>query len=115
MDQKLNQAFLDYENVPLVGSHPVYQYLVHRYGLNLKSVHWEPDTLPDEVMVRELDDLLEAHPAKVMLWEGDPLPETQQMLQKKGIKTRVFDPCGNRQESGDYLSIMNQNLKNLEQ
>jgi len=31
---------------PLVASHPVYQYLARRYGLNLKAVMWEPETLP---------------------------------------------------------------------
>ena len=30
----------------LLGSHPVYDYLSAGYGMNLKSVHWEPDEAP---------------------------------------------------------------------
>ncbi len=33
---------------PLLASHPFYQYLARRYGLNLKSLMWEPDdTIPE--------------------------------------------------------------------
>ena len=30
----------------LLVSHPVYDYFARRYGLNIKSVHWEPDEMP---------------------------------------------------------------------
>ena len=33
---------------PLLASHPVYQYLARRYGLDLESVMWEPDGAPDD-------------------------------------------------------------------
>ncbi|MCB1235724.1 MAG: zinc ABC transporter substrate-binding protein, partial [Verrucomicrobiae bacterium] len=31
---------------PVVASHPIYQYFVRRYGLNLQSVLWEPEVVP---------------------------------------------------------------------
>jgi zinc transport system substrate-binding protein len=79
----------------------------------MKSVHWEPDVMPDPAMVRELDGLLEAFPAKTMLWEGVPEQTIQQLIEKKGLKVSVFDPCGNRPAEGDYFSVMKQNLRNL--
>ena len=113
LDAALKTAFAALNGAPLVGSHPVYQYLARRYSLNLKSVHWEPDALPDQAMVRNLDDLLEAHAAKIMLWEGEPLEAIELMVEEKGLQTLVFDPCGNRPEEGDYFSIMQTNLKNV--
>ena len=98
---------------PLVGSHPVYQYLARRYSLNLLSVHWEPDELPSEQAMRELRELLETHPAKWMLWEGEPLAETVRALAELGIESVVFDPCGNVPDAGDYLSVMRRNAANL--
>ena len=95
---------------PLLGSHPVYQYFSARYNLNLKSVHWEPDELPDSKAWRDLETLLEEHPAKWMIWEGEPLDETVQHLQVLGISSVVIDPCGNRPESGDFVSEMEANL-----
>jgi zinc transport system substrate-binding protein len=99
--------------MPLLGSHPVYQYLARRYALNLLSVHFEPDEMPDEEAWQGLAHILEDHPAQWMLWEGEPLAEIADRLREMGIESVVFDPCGNRPEAGDYLSIMRQNAANL--
>jgi zinc transport system substrate-binding protein len=98
---------------PLVVSHPVYQYLTRRHGLNVKSVHWEPDEVPNNDMWKELTEILASHPAKWMIWEGPPLPGTVQKLERLGVKSTVFDPCGNVPKQGDYLSVMRQNASNL--
>jgi zinc transport system substrate-binding protein len=96
---------------PLLGSHPVYQYFANRYGLNLKSVHWEPDEFPDAAAWEELESLLADHPARWMIWEGDPLEETVQRLKEQGVSSVIIDPCGNRPESGDFMSMMQANLE----
>ena len=110
----MEKGFATLGKQPLVGSHPVYQYLTRRYTLNLESVHWEPDEAPDEMQWRALEDILEAHPARIMLWEGAPMVETKAMLAEKGIQSIVFDPCGNRPESGDFLSVMQNNISELD-
>jgi len=113
LDAQTRSAFETWGQRPLLGSHPVYQYLSHRYDLDLKSVHWEPDVAPDEAMWKELETLTANHPATVMLWEGEPLAETREKLASKGIQSIVFDPCGNRPETGDYLDVMKTNLTKL--
>jgi len=30
-----------------------------------------------------------------------------------GVKSLVFDPCGNKPDQGDFLSVMWQNVENL--
>ena len=114
LDAEFEKGFASLGKQPLVGSHPVYQYLTRRYTLNLDSVHWEPDEAPDELLWRSLDDILDAHPARIMLWEGAPMAETKSKLAEKGIQSIVFDPCGNRPPVGDYLSVMKSNLRGLE-
>ena len=115
LDAELEAAFAAVGDRPLLGSHPVYQYLARRYTLNLQSVHWEPDAEPDGAMWRELEDILEAHKADVMLWEDAPLPAVVQALEGRGIKSIVFNPCGNRPAQGDYLETMRENAAALRQ
>ncbi len=62
LDQRLTTAAAAIGDTPLLFSHPVYQYLIRRYGLNARSVHWEPDQPPTEAMWRELEELTAAHP-----------------------------------------------------
>lgn len=98
---------------PLLASHPVYQYLARRYDLNIKSLHWEPDTELTEENLAELRELTADHPATAMLWEGKPSPASVEKLDALGIKSIVFDPCGNRPASGDFLSVMKENAARL--
>lgn len=100
--------------VPLVGSHPVYQYLAQGYGLEIASVHFEPDEYPADAAWRDLDGLLAERPARWMLWEGAPMVRTARSLEDRGVHSLVFDPCGNAPSSGDFLSVQRSNLENLE-
>ena len=100
---------------PLLFSHPVYQYLEAGYGLNAQSVHWEPGEPVTEEQWKELADTLESHPARWMLWEGEPLEDVTGRLAELGIQSLVYDPCGNRPSSGDFLSVMRLNVAALGQ
>ena len=101
-------------DIPLVASHPVYQYMARRYNLNLKMVMWEPDTDPGVGEWKHLQDLVKVHPAGWMIWEGVPLSGSTKRLQEMNIKGRVFSPCFARPPHGDFFSVMQQNIKNLE-
>jgi zinc transport system substrate-binding protein len=101
------------QNQPLVGSHPVYDYLAKGYALNLKSVHWEPDETPSFQQWQNLKRMLIEHPAKWMVWEAEPDQATAVKLKSMGVKSLVFDPCGNAPNRGDFLTVMQQNVRNL--
>lgn len=110
---EMQQAFARVGDAPLLASHPVYQYVARRYDLNIQSVHWEPDAMPDDAMWRELDEILKKHPAKIMLWEAEPLAACKSQLEARGVKVVVLDPCGNRPQRGDYFSIMKTGLEKI--
>ena len=101
-------------NAPLVASHPVYHYFARRYALNLQSVLWEPETVPDDKAMEDLTAILAKHPAKWMIWEGEPAKETVAKLDAIGVKSLVVDPCGNVPDAGDLLSVMKANVEALE-
>ena len=114
LDRRFAVAAGNIADTPLLFSHPVYQYLIHRYKLNGVEVHWEPDEAPDGHAWDHLEELLERHPARWMLWEGEPLESTAAGLDELGIPSVVFDPCGNRPETGEYLTVMAANAAVLE-
>jgi zinc transport system substrate-binding protein len=114
LDERLVEVTKRIGEQPLLFSHPVYQYFARRYGLHARSLHWEPDEAPSETMWQELQTLLAAHPATRMLWESDPLPETRTRLETLGVKSTVYDPCGNVPDAGDWLDVMQANVGRLE-
>ena len=111
LDRRLAAVAAKLGSEPLMFSHPVYQYLIRRYDLNGRSLHWEPDAAPD------LDGLartMEGHPARWMIWEAEPLPETVEALDDAGIASVVFAPCGRAPEAGDLISEMERNVSRFE-
>jgi zinc transport system substrate-binding protein len=98
---------------PILASHPIYQYLARRYGLNIKMMMWEPDVDPGTAEWKKLQNYLIVHPAKVMLWEDEPMAESSQRLKNLGIESLVFAPCMNRPEEGDFFTVMHANIDNL--
>ena len=48
------------------------------------------------------------------MWEAAPVAETTAELERRGITSVVFDPLAEAPSSGDYLSVMNENIARLE-
>lgn len=99
---------------PLVASHPVYQYWARRYNINLQHVLWEPEEVPTDAQMDDLKAILATHPAKWMVWEGEPAKESVEKLKAIGVFSAVFDPCANTPDKGDFLSVMKANVSNME-
>lgn len=114
LDAQLGNVAADFGDRAILFSHPVYQYLDEHLGLNGESVHWEPGEMPTEEMWGALETLLQSHPAEVMVWEGEPLEAVGSRLEGMGIQSVVYNPCGNAPESGNYGSVMLQNVANLQ-
>ncbi|GEP41561.1 metal ABC transporter substrate-binding protein [Brevifollis gellanilyticus] len=114
LDQRLLAVGKRINGAPLVASHPVYHYFARHYSLNLQSVLWEPETVPDDKAIEDLKAILAKHPAKWMIWEGEPAKESVAKLDAIGVKSLVFDPCGNVPDSGDFITVMKANVEALE-
>ncbi|MEN7547692.1 metal ABC transporter substrate-binding protein [Rapidithrix thailandica] len=114
LDEQMQSLSSQLEDKNLFGSHPVYQYLAKGYALKIVSEHWEPGQIPSEEQWEAFQHNLHHHPAKIMLWEGEALQETQNTLNDHGVKPVVFNPCGNKPVSGDFISMMKTNIENLE-
>ena len=113
LDQDIEAIVSKNPATPLVVSHPVYDYFARRYGLNIVSLHWEPDQVPNDSQLREFQEILDQHPATWMIWEGEPAQASVNKLKTIGVASLVFDPCGNVPDQGDFMTVMHRNLGNL--
>jgi zinc transport system substrate-binding protein len=110
LDCELAAALGSFSGKPLVASHPVYPYLARRYGLDLRSVTWEPEFEPSQAGWEALDALLAEGPARWMLWEAPPAETIRKRLRSRGVGVIVFEIASNRPAQGNYLSVMNANV-----
>ena len=84
------------------------------YGLEIISMHWEPEEDLTDEQWEEFTNLVQDTHTKMMLWEGEPTPATRQKLVERGFQVVVFSPCANVPEEGDFMTVMGENIKNLE-
>jgi len=113
LDRQLTELTAKKGDRSVVASHPVYQYLARGYGLNLKAVMWEPMVVPAESLWRELAEVLAIHSAGWMIWEAEPAISSVRRLEEMGVKSLIFEPCMNKPVTGDYMSVMQANVKAL--
>lgn len=114
LDQALSAIVAQDSNKPFIASHPVYQYLARRYNINMKSVMWEPEIMPEQNQWDALQQLLATHDAKWMIWEGQPDKQSATRLEELDINSLVFSPCANTPEEGDFISVMKNNIREIE-
>ena len=48
-----------------------------------------------------------------MLWEDEPVDKTRERLLSSGVNIVVFKPCMNRPAQGDFMTVMQANIKAL--
>ena len=114
LDNKMRLISDQLGDINIIGSHPVYQYLDKEYQLNIKSLHWEPDEMPDKAAWNDFKHHLSKKEDTIMIWEADPLPEISLELEKLGVRSSVFELCANAPEKGNFISKMEKNIQSLE-
>jgi zinc transport system substrate-binding protein len=114
LDKKMQDLGQALKGQSFVASHPVYQYMARRYQLQITELMWEPEMKLDEHALAELHAVTRQRPVEWMIWEGTPRAENRQLLAGQGIASLVFSPSGNRPEQGDWLSVMKENIEQLE-
>jgi zinc transport system substrate-binding protein len=113
LDSRLAEVFAKLDGRPVLFSHPVYQYLQHHYGINGRSVHWEPEQEPTTTAWIAVQQIITTHSATIMIWEDEPLTSTAQRLSDAGVTSVYFHTVANRPGHGDYLSAMRANVERI--
>jgi zinc transport system substrate-binding protein len=114
LHESMQELTAKIEGLNIIGSHPVYQYLSKAYDLNIRSVHFEPGEMPGLDQWKEFDELLEQNTSPIMLWEDEPIPEIIEILNEKGVRAMVFNPCGNKTAGVDFIEMMKKNIQTLQ-
>lgn len=115
LDQKMKLLGTKLEGQAIAVSHPIYQYWARAYGIKTDSLEWEPDMKLGEKEIADLKAIISKSSPKWMIWEDEPTTANVDALAQLGLSSLVFSPAANRPEEGDWLKVMNQNIKNLEE
>ena len=119
IDAALTKMAEGYDGHPILASHPAYNYLAKRYGLNMVNLDLDPEETPGEETFASLAKLLEEKPARHILWESAPAPSIAARFAKElGVTSVEFSPCELMEKADlaageDYLTVMRRNVEAL--
>ena len=113
LDQELVKVTSAIKGKSILASHPVYDYFAKAYDIDIHSVHWEAKSYPSPSEWSKIKSLKEKTGATLMLWEAAPLDDIISRLHSIGIQVIVFDTSANTPSSGDFVSVMNENVANI--
>ncbi|MEL7099305.1 MAG: metal ABC transporter substrate-binding protein [Pseudomonadota bacterium] len=99
--------------VPLIATHPRYQYLADRYDLQITALEWEAGTAPDAEELAALEDLVATSGARVLIWEAAPPQAAIDQAAALGLTSVVFEPMAHAPQDGTFLSAFASAIERL--
>lgn len=103
LDADAQAALAAAQNVPLIATHPRYQYLAARYGLSMTSLEWEASAAPGADELAELQALMATTGSRVLIWEASPSSEGLEATAQLGLENVVFEPMAHPVTGGSFL------------
>ena len=105
LDQEIQNILESHRGKTIYSAQPIYQYFGSGYFVDVIPLDLENDIIPEN---------LEEEALPLILFEKEPSQETRLRCEERGLSFVVFDPCLAIPESGDFLSVMKDNIKNLD-
>ncbi|QOR69221.1 zinc ABC transporter substrate-binding protein [Ruania alkalisoli] len=116
LDTEFTTSLTGCEQDVIVVSHEAFGYLADRYGLTQVGLAGiDPDAEPSPARLQEIRDVVEDEDVGTIFTESLVNPDVAEALAAElGIDVAMLDPLeGLSDPSGDYLSVMRQNLQTL--
>ncbi|MEM6652499.1 MAG: metal ABC transporter substrate-binding protein, partial [Pseudomonadota bacterium] len=103
LDADAKLALSGARDIPMIATHPRYQYLAQRYDLSIASLEWEAGEAPSAEGLAELEALVSETGARILIWEAEPPAAAIEATDALGIQSVVFDPMAHAPSDGTYL------------
>lgn len=102
LDETSREALRAARGVPMVATHPRYQYLARAFGLTIVSLEWDAGAMPGEADLADLEALVGESGARVLIWEAEPPAEARAAVAALGLRDVVFPTLASPPSSGDF-------------
>ncbi|WP_371157502.1 metal ABC transporter substrate-binding protein [Jannaschia sp. 2305UL9-9] len=109
----MGDALVDGAAIPVITSHPRYEYLGRAYGLQVTSLDWTAGDVPDASQLATLRTFAEETGAEVLIWEVAPPPEARASVEALGLAQAVIPPMSTKPDTGDFLTGLRAGLADL--
>lgn len=90
LDAQAAVQLADVAEVPMIATHPRYQYFARRYGLSIAALEWDAGAMPNDADIATLRALIAQTGAQVLIWEAAPPAGAFEITAELGLENVVF-------------------------
>lgn len=90
IDAEAANALAGLTDVPMIATHPRYQYFARRYDLSISALEWEAGAMPTDAEIADLRAMVADTGARVLIWEAEPPAAAFEMTSALGLQNVVF-------------------------
>ena len=102
VDAEAQSALSAAHAIPMIATHPRYQYFARRYGLTIEALEWEAGAMPSDAQLQNLAARLAETGAQVLIWEAAPPEGAFAATAALGVQNVVFPPMAHLSE-GSFI------------
>ena len=113
LDVEAKEALSRLKDVPLIATHPRYQYFARRYGLSVVSLEWEAGALPTPEELATLKALAGETKATVLLWEAAPAQGAAEAIKALGIDGVIFVPLAKPDADRSFANVFSTAVQDI--
>ena len=103
LDASTAAALATARGIPMIATHPRYQYLAQRYDLSITSLEWEAGAMPTQEELADLERLVAELDARILIWEAQPPREGIEAADALGLESVVFNPLARASADDSFV------------
>ena len=103
LDASTADALATARGIPMIATHPRYQYLAQRYDLSITSLEWEAGAMPTQEELADLERLVAELDARILIWEAQPPREGIEAADALGLESVVFNPLARASADDSFV------------
>ena len=103
LDASTAAALATARGIPMIATHPRYQYLAQRYDLSITSLEWEAGAMPTQEELADLERLVAELDARILIWEAQPPRDGIEAADALGLESVVFNPLARASADDSFV------------
>lgn len=107
LDAEAESVLAGLADVPMIATHPRYQYVARRYDLSITALEWEAGAMPTDAEAADLQTMIGETGARVLIWEAEPPAAAFEITAALGLQNVVFPTLAHGLEGRSFTQAYN--------
>ncbi|MEM6727439.1 MAG: metal ABC transporter substrate-binding protein, partial [Pseudomonadota bacterium] len=113
LDAEAQEALSGARDVPIIATHPRYQYFAARYGLSITALEWDAGAEPTADELADLQAMMDETGARILIWEAAPPGDGADAACSLGLACVTFEPMAHAPSARTFADVFRKAIADI--